>query len=261
VSELELTFGRSLRHRGDELLHDPGIPLLYPWANRLAGFEYGVLGKEVALDRTSSLLELDQNGLPIHGLLSKWSPTTHLDFGAEPELLEGFPFPHTLRLSFEVEDSQVRIATTVEADRDSGVPVSFGYHPYFQLPGTPRQKWQIEIPVRERLVLDERMIPTGEREPAGSLDGPLGDRSFDDAFKGVEHGRPFVLEGGGRRIEVRFDERFPFAQVYSPPGAEFICFEPMTAPTNALRSGEDLPIVEPGESFTAAWTIAVTATS
>jgi aldose 1-epimerase len=54
---------------------------------------------------------------------------------------------------------------------------------------------------------------------------------------------------------VRFDERFPFAQVYSPPGAEFICFEPMTAPTNALRSGKDLPVVEPGQTFTATWTV------
>jgi galactose mutarotase-like enzyme len=66
------------------------------------------------------------------------------------------------------------------------------------------------------------------------------------------------VSGGGRRIEVRFDERFPFAQVYSPPGAEFICFEPMTAPTNALRSSDHLPVVAAGESFTAAWTIAVT---
>jgi hypothetical protein len=32
----------------------------------------------------------------------------------------------------------------------------------------------------------------------------------------------------------------------------------MTAPTNALRSGEDLPVVAAGESFTAAWTIEVT---
>jgi galactose mutarotase-like enzyme len=102
------------------------------------------------------------------------------------------------------------------------------------------------------------MIPTGEREQVGELDGPLGARSFDDGYAGVDSRRPFVLAGGERRIEVRFDGRFPFAQVYTPPGAEFICFEPMTAPTNALRSGQDLPVVEAGTTFTATWTVDVT---
>jgi aldose 1-epimerase len=102
--ELEATFdpatgmlGTSLRHLGVELLAPGGIPFLYPWANRLAAFDYSVLGKEVGLDRNSSLLELDQNGLPIHGLLGQWSSweievgpsslAAGLDFFAYDELL------------------------------------------------------------------------------------------------------------------------------------------------------------------------------
>ena len=50
---------------------------------------------------------------------------------------------------------------------------------------------------------------------------------------------------------------YPAAQVFSPPGADFICFEPMTAPTNALRSGVGLRLVEAGDAFTAAFSIAV----
>jgi len=273
--ELEAVFdpaagmtGRSLRHDGDELLHQEGIPFLYPWANRLAAFDYTALGNQVRLDPGSPLLELDPNGLPIHGLLRKWSEweveteaaalQAALDFGIEKELVQAFPFPHTLRLDISLDDSEIAISTTIAAGHDSAVPVSFGFHPYFTLPGVPRSAWRIELPVREHLVLDDHMIPTGEREPAGDLDGPLGDRSFDDGYAGVDHSRPFVLEGGSRRLEVRFDELFPFAQVYSPPGAEFICFEPMTAPTNALRSGEDLPVVDAGGTFAATWRVAVT---
>lgn len=273
--DLETTFdpragmrGTSLRHHGDELLAAGGIPFLYPWANRLAGFDYLALGKHVEIDRESGLLELDQNGLPIHGLLGAWSSweieggdgtlTAGLNFGNEEKLLEAFPFPHTLRLDLRVEDARLLIATSVAADQGEDVPVSFGFHPYFRLPGVPREEWWIELPVRERLVLDDLMIPTGDREPAGDLDGLLAERSFDDGYAGVDSSRPFALAGGGRRIEVRFDEQFPFAQVYSPPAADFICFEPMTAPTNALRSGRDLPIVPAGSTFTATWTIAVT---
>ncbi len=257
----------SLRHRGDELLAADGIPFLYPWANRLAAFDYSALGRKVELDRESPLLELDQNGLPIHGLLRRWSSweveegpdrlAATLDFGSEAELLEAFPFPHTLRLEVLLGDSTVEVSTTVAADRGEPVPVSFGFHPYFRLPGVPRQAWEIESPVSERLELDARMIPTSAGERAGDLDGPLGDRSFDDPFAGVDPTRPFALAGPGRRIEATFDPNFPLAQIYSPPGAEFICFEPMTAPTNALRTGRDLPIVDAGQAFTATWTIAV----
>jgi aldose 1-epimerase len=274
-SDLEATFepragmaGTSLRHRGDELLGGDGIPLLYPWANRLAGFEYSVLGKHVELASDSPLISLDDRGLPIHGLLLGWSGweveetdsglSAALDFRAHGDLLRFFPFPHELRIDVGVVGSTLTISTTVNANQGAPVPVSFGFHPYFRLPGASRREWVIEIPVGERLVLDDKMIPTGAREPARALDGPLGDRSFDDGFASRAPGRPFVAEGAGRRLEVSFDERFPFAQVYSPPGAEFICFEPMTAPTNALTTGEDLAVVEPGGSFSATWSITVT---
>ena len=46
-------------------------------------------------------------------------------------------------------------------------------------------------------------------------------------------------------------------QVFAPAGSQFICFEPMTAPTNALRSGVGLRRVMPGREFTAVFSIAV----
>ena len=54
------------------------------------------------------------------------------------------------------------------------MPIAFGYHPFFQLPGVPRAEWEITLPVEEHIAVDERLIPTGERAPAGELDGPLG---------------------------------------------------------------------------------------
>ena len=288
---LEATFapeagmiGCSLRHFGEELLHQGdglaeyaasgatfGIPLLYPWANRLAGFDYTAAGRTVSLERSSPLLQLDEHGLPIHGLLTA-SPhwileqvpaderaatlTATFDFAAHADLLAAFPFPHRLQMDVRLTGTELSLTTTVTPD-GVDVPVSFGYHPYLQVPGAPREQWQIELPVREHLVLDERMIPTGEREPVRYEPAPLGARSFDDGYAGLEPGRPFAVTAAGRRIEARFGERLPFAQVYSPPGAQFICFEPMTAPTNALRAGELLPLVRPGESFAAAWSIRV----
>jgi galactose mutarotase-like enzyme len=276
--------GCSLRHGGEELLHPGGglaeyvasgttfgIPLLYPWANRLAGFDYTVRGANVTLDPSSRLLQLDQHGLPIHGLLTaspKWSIeqlctsernatlAATLDFATQPELLAAFPFPHELRIEVRLAGAELAIATIVKA-RDAEVPIAFGYHPYLRIPGVPREHWEIDLPVREHLTLDASMIPTGEREPVRFEPEPLGDRSFDDGYAALVPDHPFALAGAGRRIAVKFGERFPFAQVYSPPHAEFICFEPMAAPTNALRSGEELQFALPGQSFAAVWVIQV----
>jgi aldose 1-epimerase len=291
-AELEATFapgagmvGCSLRHRGEELLYlgegvtnyvrtgsTIGIPFLHPWANRLAAFEYTFGGRTVSLDRDSPLIKLDPNGLPIHGLLSGspyWEVrdtgadregailSAELDFGAHEDLAAFFPFPHVVRIDVRLEAAELEIRTTVTPTGDREVPISFGFHPYLRLPGLPREQWEIELPVRARLVLDDRMIPTGATEPVVYPREPLGDRAFDDAFTDVEPGKPFLLAGAGRRLETKFLERYPFAQVYTPPGGSFICFEPMTAPTNALCDHRSLPVASPGEPFSASFSIGI----
>jgi hypothetical protein len=38
---------------------------------------------------------------------------------------------------------------------------------------------------------------------------------------------------------------YPFAQVFAPPTEDVVCFEPMTAPVNALATGHDLRFAAP----------------
>jgi galactose mutarotase-like enzyme len=88
--------------------------------------------------------------------------------------------------------------------------------------------------------------------------GALGDRTFDDAYLAPPDGAPFVLEGGGRRIELALEAGYPYSQVFAPPGQALIAFEPMTAPTNALvTGGPALPLVGPGEEYRAVFSISV----
>jgi len=283
-SEIEVTFvptagmvACSLRHRGDELLGQRGglsayverrstmgIPLLHPWANRLSEFRFELAGREVDLERAST--KLDPNGLPIHGLLAadrgwevlKADPaalSASFDFGARPDLLAAFPFPHTLRIHATVDGARLTIATTLATTGDTPVPVSFGFHPYLQLPGIPREEWEIEAPVAERLALDERGIPTGERTGADVGSGPLGERTFDDAY--LAPSGPFVLAGGGRRISLAFEQGYGYSQLYAPPDDEVIAFEPMAAPTDALISGDGLQMLDPGDRYEAIFSIEV----
>jgi aldose 1-epimerase len=169
-----------------------------------------------------------------------------------------FPFAHELQIEAELAQGALTIATTVRATAEVPVPIAFGYHPYFRLPDVERSAWKIEIPVSERVVLDSEKLPTGAVESDEVPAGPLGSRTFDDEF--VAPAEPFVLEGEGRRIEVSLGEGYPYAQVYAPDDDDVIAFEPMTAPTNALVSGRDLRLLEPGESYQASFSITVSAT-
>jgi aldose 1-epimerase len=285
--ELEASFapeaglvGCSLTHRGEELLAQRqgleeyarsgstfGIPFLHPWANRLAGFDYAVAGQEVALDPESPLLRIEEHGLPIHGLAPhtlRWEVEERGDAlraETEPdrERLEAFPYPHRLVVEVTLADDALTIHTTLTATAAVSVPVAFGYHPYLVVPGAPRAEWEVELPVDKRLVLDENLIPTGEEEPPGFRRGALEDRSLDDGYVMPERPRPFTVTAAGRALGVEFLEGYTHAQVFAPAGQDLICFEPMTAPANALRSHEALRLAPPGEPFSAAFRITVDA--
>ena len=278
--------GCSLRHRGEELLGQRGglgayvaerktmgIPLLHPWANRLAAWRFALAGREVVIDPDATPLRRDAGGLPMHGLLSAvagWRVERHeptpdgavlaarFDFAAHDALIAAFPFPHELLLEATIRGPALTIATTVRATGDAAVPIAFGFHPYLRLPGVAREDWSVEIPVRERLRLDPAMLPTGEREPVVVAPGRLGPRTFDNAYVAPQDGAAFVLEGGGRRIELAFETGYPFAQVFAPPDDDVIAFEPMTAPANALvAAGPELTLLAPGDSYRAAFSISV----
>jgi galactose mutarotase-like enzyme len=273
----------SLRHRGEEVLgqrgglakyaqsgSSMGIPLLHPWANRLEALRYSVARREVELDPERMPVRLDPNGLPIHGLATAsphWALTetsagedgarlsARLDWAAHEELMAGFPFVHVLTVEASLSGATLAIETVVEATGEDPVPVSFGWHPYLTLPGVARADYDLApLPLRRRARLDRRGIPIGEDEPVEPVRGPLGDRAYDDLYTELCHPPEFLLRGGGRQLEVRFESGYPFAQVYAPAGEEFVCFEPMTAPTNALASGDRLRLVSPGERYVARFT-------
>lgn len=281
--------GCSLRHRGEELLGQRhglrayvesgstmGIPFLHPWANRLGAARFEIGGREVDLDLPGVRVKRDGSGLPMHGLLTAapgWRVERHLepadgglleagfDFAAYPQLLDAFPFPHRVAIEVRLEAATLTVETALIASGGVEVPVAFGFHPYLHLPGAPRAEWVLEAPVRERLELDERMLPTGRREPVRIEPAPLGDRHFDDAYLAPTAGEPFALSGGGRRLELRLGEGYPFAQIYAPADADAVAIEPMTAPTNALLGGEGLRWLEPGAELTATFSIALSTLS
>jgi aldose 1-epimerase len=284
----------SLRHHGQELLAQNagvdayvrsgktmGIPLLYPWANRLAAFDYTIGGRTVQVPHDESLVHTDANGLPIHGAIGGrqvWQLTGARELGSsslaatlswseeQPRLFELFPFRHDLRYEALLQGGRLEISVTVHACATDTVPLAFGFHPYLS-PGAQRASWQIELPAMRALTLDAQQIPIApalephaQASPAQTLPAQrfeLDRREFDDGFDSLDTPARFNATGTDRRIEVTFLEGYPCAQVFAPASGQFICFEPMTAPANALRRHERLRLLAPGESFVATFVVAV----
>jgi len=281
---LEATFlpevgmlGTSLRSAGAEYValaegvagyregRQTGLPLLAPWGNRLEGWRYRAADVDVDLEGLA--LTTEEHGLPIHGTMTAavgWEVVereearlwTRFRYGARPDLLAAFPFPHDLEIDARVDRDALQIATTLHPMSDRPVPVAFAWHPYLRLPSGDRAAWRLRLPARDHLELDTRGIPTGASKSEDAEDAPVGDRTFDDLYA-LRDDHEIALENGRRRLTVQYDTGYPYAQVFAPPGADFVCLEPMTAPTNALNMGA-CPLVAPGQSFTARFSIAIT---
>jgi aldose 1-epimerase len=201
--------GCSLRHRGQELLGQRGglrtyiaerstmgMPLLHPWANRLARTRFSVAGAEVDLDDAITVTR-DPNGLPMHGLLAAavgWRVNRHeatdnggvlaasFDFADHRELMAAFPFPHEVLFEASLRGSTLTIATTVVASVRGPCRSPSATTPTcnFRASIGPTGRWRCLF--ASAWSSTTRMLPTGAREHVQVEAGPLGARTFDDAY-------------------------------------------------------------------------------
>ena len=244
--------------------HTLGLPLLAPWANRLGSRRYRAGG--VAVDLSGLELGTDGNGLPMHGLLvgrPGWRVEARTATRGRASVRAAidvdspaFPFPHRIEVVAEVHDRRLTLDTTLVPTGRRRVPVAFGWHPYLRLPGVSRARWRLHLPARTHLELDAAGLPTGASAAESREAAPIGRRKFDDLYALGRDRTLQVTADDGTSISVRGGPTYPFAQVWVPPGRPFVALEPMTAPTNSLVEGT-APLIKPGESFTARFTVTI----
>jgi aldose 1-epimerase len=271
-------------HSPAELKEKPtlcGVPFLAPWANRLDAEAYWANGREYLLNSDLGNLRHDGNHKPIHGLLS-FSPawvlvaagadehsayaTSRLEFWKHPEMMAQFPFAHTITMTYRLSNGELEVETTLENHSTEAMPVAIGFHPYFHLDDAPRDEWKMHLAARDHLLLNNVLIPTGERKPVEFADPqPLRGLQVDDVFSNLVRGADgrahFWVEGKQEKIAVVYGPKYAVAVVYAPAAREFICFEPMTAITNAFNLAHgglypELQSVPPGGTWKESFWIA-----
>lgn len=252
-----------------------GNPILAPWANRLDHDGFFANGKEYKLNPGLNNIRYDPNKQPIHGLITftgDWQivkleadekraiVTSRLEFWRHPDWMAQFPFAHNIDMTYRLQDGILEVETTVENLAVETMPLSLGYHPYFQITDAPRDRWKVTMPAKKQVLLSKTLVPTGETKPMTyatpqSLDGV----QLDDVFTGLVPGESgqadFSVEGAKQKISVLYGDKYPVAVVYAPSGRPFICFEPMTGPTNAFNLQHEgkypeLQTIAPGQKWT-----------
>ena len=251
-----------------------GIPFLSPWANRLDGVEYWINNRRYVLNRGFGNLRWDPNQKPIHGLLlfsplwtivsvdadaERAAATCRLEFWRHAELMTHFPFAHQTTMTYRLSGGSLQVEVAIENNCEEPLPVVMGHHPYFQLHDAPRDDWTAHIAARDHLLLDSFLIPTGERRSMDLADPhPLRARPLDDIFGSLvrdpDGKARFNVTGGRERLTVTYGPNYRVAVVYAPAGREYICFEPMSAVTNAFNLAhrgiyKELQSIPPGGTW------------
>jgi aldose 1-epimerase len=245
--------------------------VLVPWANRLADGQYEFDGERYQLALTEP-----ERGTALHGLgaWQRWSLIEHvadrvalrLDLLPSP----GYPFHLDTVVEYSLDADGLRVVTKSTNTGDQACPYALGFHPYLSAgPGATLDDCRLRIDASRRLLTDDRLLPAGDEPVDGSeydfrVAQSLAGRSLDDGYSDVVDGidgLSWVCLTGpdGHTGAVWADAHFGFWQVYSGDALpqmwarRSLAVEPMTAPSNAFRSGRGLIRLEPGDTVTASW--------
>jgi aldose 1-epimerase len=258
-----------------------GIPFLGPWANRLDEQAFYANGKRFPFNMDLGNVT---GAHPIHGFLS-YAPreivemksdnqsawlTTKLEVYRNPLWIAQFPFAHTVEVTHRLRNGELEISTKVENLSSDPMPLSIGFHPYFQLSDSPRDEWTLSVPARIQYVLSNDKIPTGETRPIEKFfptpqSVALKDFNLDDVFSELARDpsgkAKMSVAGKKQKIEVAFGPKYTTLVLFSPTGPgrggiprSFVCFEPMTGITDAMNLAhkglyKDLQTIPPHQSW------------
>ncbi len=244
--------------------------VLAPWPNRVVDGRWRWRSTDHQLWITEP-----ERGHALHGLVRTlaWTPV-EADAGRirlETTLLAhpGWPFPLHLDVSYALGPDGLASRLTATNVGRTPCPYGAATHPYLAISGGAVDDATLEIPAATWVATDDRLAPLDRRPTAGSplefhAGTPIGPRQADNAFTDLERrpdgrvearltspdGRTTVLWGDST---VRWWQLFTGDVLPERWRRRALALEPMTCGPNALNTGDDLVVLEPGGSHSMTW--------
>lgn len=248
--------------------------ILSPWPNRVRAGRWVLDGEPQQLDITEP-----ERGGALHGLLqfsdyevTEQSPDA-VTLAATIFPQHGWPFLLETWVRYELESDGLAVTHGARNLSAARAPYATGSHPYLRVGDAPIADLELTVPASTYFAVDDRLDPIGEVDVAGTpydVRAPhrVGGLAVDTAFGGVQHadvanGRgdvAWLTAPDGSRTTLWQSTEWGYVQVFTThemPGRvgpiDAIAIEPMTAPPDALNSGQGLIWLEPGESWEGSW--------
>jgi aldose 1-epimerase len=268
--------GRPLVDGFDEDATSPGGrgQLLMPWPNRIRDGAYTFDGRELQLPLTEPARHNAS-----HGLVRwvAWTLEEHTDNSVSLvyRLMAqtGYPWTLDLHVLYDLSADGLTVTQTATNMASTPAPYASGAHPYLSVGTGPIDSLELTLPAATRSLVDDRLLPVGrERVDDTAYDfrvaRPVRGTAFDDAFTDLERDEQGIATavlrdpGTGHGVALWVDDRHRWLQVFSADSAadtarRSLAVEPMTAPADAFRSGDDLVTLaasgETGDEHSASW--------
>ena len=238
-----------------------GIPILFPFPNRIRGGQFSWNGTSYHLP--AGIAPDDGQGNAIHGfcldrpwqVISQDSSSVTGEFVLSRDAADRrslWPTDARIVITYSLEDNQLLADIKIDNPDAEPLPFGFGTHPYFRLPLGPAgnaRDCRVHVPAHQQWQLDA-CLPSGRRLPVDpSCDlrtgGTFGDLQLDHVLTAIadDQGQPLnelamsvADRENGRRLTQHCDGRlFREVVVYTPPGRNAVCLEPYTCVTDAIN--------------------------
>jgi aldose 1-epimerase len=243
--------------------------VLAPWPNRVRDGKWVHDGETLELDITETA-----RGNALHGLLQfadyqvREQSASSVTLGALIVPQHGWPFLLDTWVRYEVRPDGITVTHGVTNLGDTRAPYATGHHPFLRIGDHDVQDLVLTVAAGTYFDVDERLNPVGEPAVDGTrydlrTGRRLGDEFFDTAFGGVTHrdgASAWLTAPDGATLELVQDIDWGYVQVFTTPifpreegPGTAVAIEPMTAPPDALNSGQGLIWLEPGQSSEGSW--------
>jgi aldose 1-epimerase len=255
--------------------------VLVPWPNRVRDGRWTLDGEQQQLDLT----EVARGGA-LHGLLRftdyavRDQAPDAVTLGALIAPQHGWPFLLDTWVRYALEPDGITVTHGVRNLSRRRAPWAVGTHPFLRVGDVPVEQLTLTAPAATYFVVDERLNPTAEEPVAAEVDlrSPrnVGELELDTAYGTLSHASPAGGRGDsawleapdGSRTTLWQDLDWGYLQVFTTdefprdgiPGRA-VAVEPMTAPPDALNSGQSLIWLEPDASWEGSWGLRYTPAS
>ncbi|WML41451.1 aldose epimerase [Neobacillus sp. OS1-2] len=215
-----------------------GIPILFPISGQLSNGTYVWEGETYSMKNHGFARNLPWEVVEID-TTNRAALTIRLASNEQTRV--SYPFDFEVIFTYSLENGKLTIDQEYKNKGDRSMPISAGFHPYFKTSGK-----HLSYTTDATRYYDYN--DGVEKEFTGSVDLT----NLKESVLLLNSSQPnisFQPPGQKKPITLRYGSSFKYVVLWTEKDKEFICVEPWMAKNDEFNRGEELVIIQGGDSL------------